>query len=490
MNGKRLLALLLAMIGLCSVAYAAGSEAPRLAYEMDVTLHGETLQETVRVTVVNDSADVWNEVCFRDYMHSVIQQAQGQTDAILPHTSGIISAVRDGVPLAVEADADDPSIVYVELKQPLQPGESAVLELQYCADIPDGGFRCAYNALNYSKAENRTYELAQFYPMLAVYEDGRWICDPYILDGECFYTRCADYSITLHAPAGYDVIASGDETCGQTTDGATEWLISAVNMRDVTIIVSNEYDVLTGDACGVTVNSYFAAQNEETADHRMQGEVTLQAALSAIEAFTEAYGAYPFAELDLMESCYEYGGMEAPGLVRISQLYSWFIGDSISRDDEIDYESRLQGTVAHEVAHEWFYGAVGNDQYNEAWLDESFAAFSEQVYWRSLGRSEKTIAETMREFAQADQDTGNYAVNLSYGKLGWNYTRAVYQRGAAFLYQLEQAMGADTFYAFMREYYAKFALSEAKTIDFIATLAPHIAENKVAHALIEKYIPQ
>lgn len=488
MNGKRLLVLLLAMISLCSVAYAAESETLRLAYEMDVTLHDKTLRETVRVTVVNDSADTWNEVCFRDYMHSVILEAQSRTDGTIECSSGIISAARNGEPLTVETDVDDPSIVYVKLDQQLQPGESAALEIQYIADIPDGGFRCAYGALNFSDAANRTYELAQFYPMLAIYEDGRWICEPYIIEGECFYTRCADYSITLHAPEGYDVIASGDETRGQTIDGVTDWQISASDMRDVTIIVSNEYDVLTGEACGVTVNSYFAAQNEETADHRMQGKVTLNAALAAIEAFTEAYGTYPYAELDLTESCYEFGGMEAPGVVRISQLYSWFIGDSIYRDDETDYESRLQGTVAHEVAHEWFYGAVGNDQYNEAWLDESFAAFSEQVYWRSLGRSEKTIAETMREFAQADRDTGNHAVNLSYGNLEWNYTCAVYQRGAAFLYQLEQAMGEDAFYAFMREYYAKFALREAKTIDFIETLAPHIAENKAAHALIEKYI--
>ena len=38
----------------------------------------------------------------------------------------------------------------------------------------------------------------------------------------------------------------------------------------------------------------------------------MQAALDAIRAFTDAYGQYPYAELDVVESNYEFGGMEAP----------------------------------------------------------------------------------------------------------------------------------------------------------------------------------
>ena len=467
----------------------ANPDRPHLTIEMEVTLY-------------NDSKDEWSEICFRDYMSSLYQWFAWNHEGE-EFDSGIIRAARDDTELNVRVEGislptepiDDESVVFVELDKPLQPGESVTLEIGYSADILNDSARCAYSSLIFENEGARTYELAQFYPMLAVYEDGGWNIGAYYTEGECFYSRCADYEITLRVPEKYEVIASGDETRGVTAEGMTEWRISAHDMRDVSIVVSNEYVCKTGEACGVTVNSWYALNHPENKndDHEKQGEIQLQAAMDAVDAFTEAYGALPYDELDVVESNYMFGGMEAPGLIRISHLYSWFIGEDDSEADRKEYTEKCADTVAHETAHEWFYAAVGNDQYREAWLDESLAAFSEQVYWRHVGRSEEEVAAVMKPFIEDLPESCNATINHVYHERltedsHFDYTSAVYQRGAGFLYQLEQSMGEEEFYAFMREYYETYCLREAHTEDFIAVLQPYIEENEAAQALIEKYL--
>ena len=508
---RKLMSCALVVCMLCAVSGAWAEEATgvnQTMYSMEIVLDESNpdkpnLSIRMEATVYNDGGDEWSEICFRDYMSSVYQwfsynhEGENLKSGILRAAIGEteLNVRVEGATLPSDPKDDDQSVVFVELDKPLPPGESVTLEMEYTADILNDSARCAYSSLIFENEGARTYELAQFYPMLAVYEDGDWNLGAYYTEGECFYSRCADYDISLRVPEKYEVIASGDETKGEMSDGMTEWHISAHDMRDVSIIISNEYVCKTGEAGGVTVNSWYAPNLPENKndDHEKQGTIQLQAAMDAVDAFTEVYGALPYDELDVVESNYMFGGMEAPGLIRISQLYSWFMGDDDSEADKKEYAERCAGTVAHETAHEWFYAAVGNDQYHEAWLDESLAAFSEQVYWRHVGRSEEEVAAAMKPFVKDMPESGNATINHVYHEkleegAYFDYTAAVYQRGAGFIYQLEQTMGEDAFCAFMREYYETYCLREAHTEDFITVLQPYIEENDEAQALIGKYL--
>ena len=159
--------------------------------------------------------------------------------------------------------------------------------------------------------------------------------------------------------------------------------------------------------------------------------------------------------------------------------------------ERAEWEEKLAGTVAHEIAHQWFYAVVGNNQYREAWLDESFAAYSEQVYWRAVGKDESDIAAQMDAFAKAVNESENVSdlcVDCSYGELKGDYTPAVYERGAAFLYRLEQALGREAFGAAVREYCAACAFKEATTRDFLAIFKPYAQGNEDAQALLAAYL--
>jgi len=498
------LTMLMPVLFQCTVFAEPASE-NRTKYQMNITLDEENfshpkLNISTQVTLTNQSEDIWTEICFRDFMSSLYKWESNIESS--EFRSGIRSASANGDELVVrteqlpglDEDYVDSSAVYVELARPLSPGETTTIHLEYEADLFEGGMRCSYGKVSlFSEDDHRTYELAQFYPMLAVYENGAWNTSPYITEGECFYTECADYHIELQIPEHYEVIASGNETPIDTSNGTSAWNITAENMRDVTIIISDEYQQFSGEVCGVRINSYYVPNNPiyPGDDHEEQGQIQLQAALDSVAAFTEAYGAYPYEELDVVESNYQFGGMEAPGLIRISQLYSWFIGEDDSEADHKDNTSKCAGTVAHETAHEWFYAVIGNDQFEEAWLDESFAAFSEQVYWRYVGRTEDEVAKVMQAFLDDIPASGNLTVDRGYDELNggyhYEYTDAVYQRGAGFLYLLEQAMG-DVFYDFMKDFYSSYSFQLVHTEDFITAIAPYIEGNDEAQSLINTYL--
>ena len=80
----------------------------------------------------------------------------------------------------------------------------------------------------------------------------------------------------------------------------------------------------------------------------------------AVAYFNDTFGKYPYKTLTISKTPFMFGGMEYPGLV--------FISDSI--EDEIEYKK----VIVHEIAHQWWYSVVGNDESKEAWLDESLVA--------------------------------------------------------------------------------------------------------------------
>lgn len=509
---------------LCTAAGCAGyaraaadadvpADAAVLHYDMQLELDADMcrLTERVSLTFTNDSKDAWSEVYLRDFADSVLAEddirnglRMAPEDGFTPPTaaphgqhlngdSALTSVRQGGSELEFSVDDSDPSVICVALAEPLAPGARTTLDIDYYVDIPMGMYRLAQEWLGgwvgAPASDARTLELAQFYPMLAVYEAGEWICEPYIFDGECVYSRCADYDISISLPEEYTLVASGQEESAPRGDGMVDWTVDADLMRDVTLIISNELSCVSAQSRGVEINSYFV-------DHgagREQGELSLEAACTAVEAFTDAYGEYPYGELDVVESNYEYGGMEAPGLVRISMLYAMMMAPDDAQE-RAEYADRLRGTVAHEVAHEWFYAAVGNDQYREAWLDESFAAYSEQVYWRACGRDEADIAALMAEYLNEHAGEGDQAVDRAYDEFSdpelavGGYTASVYRRGAAFLYELEQALGAQEFGEFMRGYYAQYRFGEADTAGFIAALEPYIQGDAAAQELTRRYL--
>lgn len=153
------------------------------AYQMDLTLDTSNaltqngirtvnLSGRIDITFTNTSDDDWPEVCLRDYADSIIAN---QSLCGSPETPEGIASVTDqatGSALTFEAKASDPSVIYVKLDKALAPGARMTLSVDYKTPLPSCGARMGW--FTTSEHGDITVNLGPFYPVLAVYENGKW----------------------------------------------------------------------------------------------------------------------------------------------------------------------------------------------------------------------------------------------------------------------------------------------------------------------------
>lgn len=502
MPGKGIKRSVLCLIGLLSVLLVSGcfagkepakqeklraprpsEDAVRDKYDMELVLDtdAKTLEGSVKIHLTNTSQDTWEQLCFRDYIFAI-----GRTfDEMRGLDSGLRSEFRSVYDMAAKeildyarAD-DDESVVFVTLNSPLEPGESMQMQWDYKASIPENAFRYRYTAQDNGK--KLLFELANFYPVLSIYEDGDWQRDPFYYEGECFYSKCADYSLTLTVPEEYTVVSSGTEEKGASDHGLCVWRIEADNMRDVGVTASNYLAMLEDSSGEVAVRCYYF--DNEVA--KKQAELMLATAVNALKFYEQKIGGSPYPTLDVVMTDDLIGAIEFPAYVRVGDYSS-----QMDEDKNGYITSLITENTAHEVAHQWFYAAVGNNGYQEPWLDESFASFCQLAYHLEglLEKEQKELVSQTRPASQGEGEQEGY-LNLPYDKLGSRYLSAVYERGKFFLFDLMNAMGEEWFYRMLQEYYKGSAFQEAHTNDFME-LAKKYANNKTVVNLLKENIKE
>ena len=339
------------------------------------------------------------------------------------------------------------SALRVPLSPALQPGEQVVIEITFSVAVPPEG-EGNYGIFGLM---SDVLALAHFYPMIPAYDDEGWnveIPSPY---GDVVYADSSFYLVRVTAPVALTIVASGVETQRQVTGGRQQITYAGGPMRDFYLVASTEYTVVSERAGETTVNSYAPSDLAEGA------QTTLRHAVDALRAFNERFGVYPFTELDIVSTATSALGIEYPGIIAMAmRLYP----------PKTEYSpAYLESTLAHEVSHQWFYSAVGNDQLDEPWLDEALAQYSTLLYWRDLygppGAEgfRGSLHERWGRVDNADIPVG-MPVHAYAGK---EYGAIVYGRGPLFVEVLAQEMGQKTFDAFLRDYYETFKWGIATT---------------------------
>ncbi len=354
----------------------------------------------------------------------------------------------------------------VELPRPLEPNERVALLLDYSLKLPQirADEEFSLGGFGYSK---RTVSLGNWYPVMAPYrEDKGWYGLKYFPVGDPYVTEVADYDVTITTTGSIVVAGTGMET----RDG-NRWRYQAEKARSFAFAASNQYQVSTAKVGDVSVHSYFFPNNAEA------GEAALETAARALEVFTELYGPYPFSDYRLAETEFA-GGMEFAGLT--------FLGSTFY--DQYDGTGRtpLVPLTAHEVAHQWFYGLVGNDQLTEPWLDEAPAEYSSYLYYERFLPNDAD----WWWFYTVDQwaPTGKID-NLIYEfRDNRGYFDAVYRRGAQFMRDLREAMGDPAFFGFLEEYQRRHAYQLATSRDFFTVVQEFTTADLVP--LQEEYFRQ
>ena len=311
----------------------------------------------------------------------------------------------------------------------LQPGEEGTLTFRCLAQIPVCSHRCG--------RVGDSFQLGNVIPILAHYEDGAWRTDEYAPIGDPFLNDCADFQITAYFPEGYAPACSAALTLNE--NGA--WQGDIRGARDAALCVSPDYKLAEGKQGNTAVYSY--AKTEAGARR------ALDYARKALETFSSLYGAYPYPALTVCSVDFPFGGMEYPGLC--------MIGESNYLDSKAE---TLELTIAHEIAHQWFYALVGSDQAKNPWQDEALCEYAMLRYVQK--RYGQSSFETLKYYRVDAPMQENLAGNLTpgspieyFGSLT-DYATVVYGRGAALLLALDELLpkGTDDF---LRAYVKKFA---------------------------------
>lgn len=324
----------------------------------------------------------------------------------------------------------------------LMDGQRGEMTLRCVARIPV----CCYRT---GKA-GRDYQLGNVLPLLSLYQDGKWRTDEYSPVGDPFLNECANFHVTLHLPDGYVPACSAPLQKGE--DGA--WRGDMTAARDFCLCLSPDYTTASGRVGETAVYSH--AKTEQGAKR------VLEYAKKALETYAGLYGDYPWPALTVCEAAFPFSGMEYPGLC--------MIGAENYREDKAD---TLELTVAHEIAHQWFYALVGSDQALQPWQDEALCEYAMLRYVRArYGQgSYETLKYYRVDAPMREKLPGTLTPGSPIGYFGnlEDYRTVVYGRGAALLEAVDELLpgGVD---GFLKAYAEEFAFRFATRADFESCL--------------------
>ena len=339
------------------------------------------------------------------------------------------------------------TILKINLKTPLKPNEKAEIKLGFELKIPAAAerFGIGYGYIN----------LGNWYPIAAVYDESGWNLDPYYPIGDPFYSDTANYNVIMTAPEKYVLAASGTLTEKIKKGKLIKWNFTAYSMRDFAVVGSDLFVTSEGMAGNTKVISYYYKADEQL------GKKALEFGISSINTFNEKIGVYPYPTYSVCETAFP-SGMEYPGLVYINKD---FYKDKAFLDN-------LALTTIHETGHQYFYSLIGDDQIDEAWLDEGFATYAEIIYLEdNLGKDaaqqhvESNIKSGKASITSKIFD-GKVVKPLSKYKNWDDYGPAVYNVGATLLIELRKSVGDDVFWKIMKTYFNTYKFKIATTEGF------------------------
>jgi hypothetical protein len=376
---------------------------PGAVNRSSLDLHA-TYHVNAAITVATGSLDVTTTIKVRNDSGGPIDRLELNTIAARLGAIAIISTTIDGLP--VKTRVSDQTLE-VPLGGTLPAGASATVLLEYGAHLRKD------NA-------GSDWMFTRSGGTLALYRWIPWISRAVPFDrpneGDPFVTPTSDrvdVELITDLPM---VLASPATDITQVAAGAGEyWSFSMEHVRDVSIILAPDFQVLKGKVNGVAVRVY-------TRSGTSAGQRLLSLATRAITDEADRLGvAYPWPALAVVETT-GGTGLESPGLVWIPRNLS-----SLNRTY----------MVSHEIAHQWFYGLVGNDQQADPFADEAAADLLARTV---LG----TLRPSHCSRTPLDRSIRAYSSGC--------YYEVIYVQGGLVLDQIRKDMGTTKFWAAMAAY--------------------------------------
>ena len=352
--------------------------------------------------------------------------------------------------LSVDGVAVDPELrdrgsrLLAHLPAALEPGQSVEFVIEYDLFLPvtDEG---EYGGFGYVGG---VLSLAYCYPMIPAFAGSGWNHPLPVPYGDFIFNEVSFYLVQVSMPDELILAAPGIELGARQADGRREVIYAMGPSRDLYLALSEEF-VIETERIGQTEVRSFAGKDAGAASQRV-----LSTAVAALRSFGDRFGAYPYTTLTLVSVPFAAFGLEFPGIIiNARRLY-----DLSQSYGGVPSPVLLESTTAHEVAHQWFYSSVGNDQLLEPWLDEALTQYASWLYYKDrYGQSAaqgffRSLEDRWNRVGRAEIPIGR-PVHAYTPK---EYGAIVYGRGPLFIDALAEHLGEEVFNNFLREYTRTF----------------------------------
>ncbi|MGW3845937.1 M1 family aminopeptidase [Streptomyces fagopyri] len=317
----------------------------------------------------------------------------------------------------------------VSLASPLAQGQSATIGFDLTITVPSGADRFG--------SDGAFVNIGNALPVLAVKDGAGWHLDPYTNNGESFYSLAADFKVTLDHPTSLLVPATGTSVDTAGSSGRTVTTATASKVRDFAWAAGPFSKISGTSPAGTAINIYSVSGISSSDSQSM-----LATAKSAVDAHAARFGAYPYGELDaVIDNNYWFGGMEYPG----------FVLDLVSTT-----------ALTHEIGHQWFYGIVGDDEYNSPWLDEAFTDYATDLAQNKTGTS---CWNSVSWASSAEKITNSMAYWDAHSS---RYSTVVYGYGKCALHDLRRVLGDTVMAKLLKDYATSHWYGVSTTSEFKA----------------------
>jgi hypothetical protein len=473
-------------------------------YTIDVSLNDNdhTLDGFERIEYINNSPDTLKFIWFHLWPNAYKNDKTAFSDQLLENGNtkfyfsdkeqkGYINRLDfkvNNITATIEDHPQHIDIVKLILPGPLPPGQKTIITTPFHVKLP----------YNYSRGghEGQSYQITQWYPKPAVYDNKGWHPMPYLDQGE-FYSEFGSFDVSISVPKNYVVAATGE----LQNDDEKEWLetrssftwepikhkekikgggvkitiqlfpesskqsktlgFKQNNIHDFAWFADKRF-IVNHDTCrlasGKTINIsayYTPAEKEKWYNSVKLGK-------DAIHHYSNLVGEYPYNIVSVVQGPESFGGgMEYPTITIISPT------EDIK---ELDY------TIAHEIGHNWFYGILATNERDHPWMDEGINTFYDEKYYVSKygpkPQLERMLFET-KAITKTDQPITTTSENFNLV----NYGLEPYYKTGEWMRYLESVLGAETFNKAMQEYFHRWQFKHPQPEDFKKTITESSGKN-------------
>ncbi|HZS61603.1 MAG TPA: M1 family metallopeptidase [Gemmatimonadaceae bacterium] len=316
--------------------------------------------------------------------------------------------IRGTTRIALTTRLDDTELK-ADLAQPLAPGGAAIIAIEWHMPVPENG-------MDKMGRDGALYEIAQWYPRVAVYDDLRgWNIEPYLGQGE-FYLEYGDFTYAVTVPAGYIVCGTGTLTnplavlsaderarlaaaahadtvtpiIRSTTrstrakrDGMLTWTFAAKNVRDIAWAASPDYQWDATSWHGIMAYAFYRPSATDT----WSGAADM--ARATIKEYSTRWFPYPYPQITVVEG--PVAGQE----------YPMFAMEGRFKD-----QYALYAVIAPIVGHNWMPMIVGSNERLHFWQDEGLntwmASFAEGARYPEKGDQFARVARERELVTRAE----------------------------------------------------------------------------------------